>query len=37
MDLYLFSIGKILIISSTCLLLCFILLPLSIRRKHKHA
>lgn len=37
MDLYLFSIDKILIISSTCLLLCFILLPLSIRRKHKHA
>lgn len=37
MDLYLFSIDKVLIISSTCLLLCLILLPFSIRRKNKHA
>lgn len=33
MDLYLFSINKVLIISSSCLLLCLVTLPFMIRRK----
>ena len=35
MNLYLFSINKVLIITSTCLLLCLILLPLNIKRRKK--
>jgi hypothetical protein len=35
MNLYLFSINKILIISSTCLLLCLVLLPFMIKRRKK--
>ena len=35
MDLYIFTIDKALIITSTCLLLCFILLPFMIKRKVK--
>lgn len=35
MNLYLFSINKILIISSTCLLICLILLPFIMKRRKK--